>query len=116
MASFKTTIKSTLNAATTTVDAAAKYVSAIAISADMLDAFMKAELHDQQIGYKLNAGKRAAEQVIEAKQAIAQLQVDAAAFIKKSAEHGEAYKSASTYIDSIVEELGIKNMPNIKVE
>jgi len=115
MASFKTTIKSTLAATTTTVDAVAKTVTALSIGADMLHAFMEAELHDQRVGYKLNAGTRVAEQVITAKQAIADLQVNAANYIKKSAEHAAAYQSASTYVDGIVAELGIKNMPTINI-
>ena len=115
MASFKTSAKAAFTTVATTLDVATKTVTTAAIAVDMAHAFMHAELEDQKRGYKLNAGKRAAEQVIEAKQAIAELQVNAANFIKKSAEHAAAYQSASTYIDSIVGELGIKNMPKIEI-
>ena len=113
MASFKTSAKAAFTTVATTLDAATKTINAI--GADMLHAFMEAELHDQRVGYKLNAGTRAAEQVIQAKQAIADLQVNAANYIKKSAEHAAAYQSASTYVDGIVAELGIKNMPTISI-
>ena len=116
MASFKTSAKAAFSTVATTLDVATKTVTTTAIAVDMAHAFMQAELEDQKRGYKLNAGKRAAEQVIEAKQAIAELQVNAASFIKKSAEHAAAYQSASTYIDTIVEELGIKNMPKIEIK
>lgn len=115
MASFKTSAKAAFTTVATTLDAATKTINAAAIGADMLHAFMEAELHDQRVGYKLNAGTRAAEQVIQAKQAIADLQVNAANYIKKSAEHAAAYQSASTYVDGIVAELGIKNMPTISI-
>lgn len=116
MASFKTSAKAAFTTVATTLDATTKTINAVAMGADMLHSFMEAELHDQRVGYKLNAGKRAAEQVIEAKQAIAELQINAANFIKKSEEHAAAYASASTYIDSLVEELGIKNMPKIEIK
>ena len=115
MASFKSTIKSTLVATTEVVDAAAKSVSAVAIGADMLHEFMQAELEDQKLGYILNKGKRAAEQAIEAKKAIAQLQVDTVSFINKSAAHAGAYASAATYIDNIMAELGYENLPKINI-
>lgn len=116
MATFKSTIKSTLTAATSTLEAATKTINAAAMGADMLHAFMEAELADQRISYKLNSGTRTAEQVVAAKQAIADLQISAANYVRKSAEHAAAYKSASTYIDSIVDELGIQNMPKISIE
>ena len=115
MASFKAATKSILSATTTSVDAAGKFVSAAAISADMLHAFMQAELEDQKLGYVLNKGKRAAEQAIEAKKAIALLQVDTANFISKSAAHAGAYASAATYIDQIMSELGYENLPKINI-
>ena len=115
MASFKTSAKSAFTTVATTLDATTKTINAVAMGADMLHSFMEAELHDQRVGYKLNAGKRAAEQVIEAKQAIADLQVKTAAYIKKSAEHAAAYQSASNYIDTIVKDLGIKDMPTISI-
>ena len=116
MASFKAATKSILTATTTSVDAAGKFVSAAAISADMLHEFMQAELDDQKLGYVLNKGKRAAEQAIEAKKAIAQLQVDTANFINKSAAHAGAYASAATYIDQIMADLGYENLPKINIE
>ena len=115
MASFKTSARAAFTTVATTLDVATKTVNTAAIAVDMAHAFMEAELHDQRVGYKLNAGTRAAEQVIAAKQAIADLQVNAANYIKKSAEHAAAYQSASTYIDTIVSELGIKNMPTISI-
>ena len=115
MASFKTSARAAFTTVATTLDVATKTVNTAAIAVDMAHAFMEAELNDQRVGYKLNAGTRAAEQVIQAKQAIAELQVNAANFIKKSAEHAAAYASASTYIDSIVDELGIQNMPRIQI-
>ena len=115
MASFKTSARAAFTTVATTLDAATNTVSTAAIAVDMAHAFMEAELHDQRIGYKLNSGTRTAEQVIAAKQAIADLQVNAANYIKKSSEHAAAYQSASTYIDAIVSELGIKNMPTISI-
>lgn len=115
MASFKTSARAAFTTVATTLDVATKTINTAAIAVDMAHSFMEAELHDQRVGYKLNAGTRAAEQVIAAKQAIAELQVNAANFIKKSSEHAAAYASASTYIDSIVDELGIKNMPSIQI-
>ena len=115
MASFKSTARAALSTVATTLDATTKTVHAVAIGADMLHAFMEAELQDQRIGYKLNSGTRTAEQVIAAKQAIADLQLNAASYIRKSSEHAAAYASASAYIDTIVNELGIKNMPTINI-
>ena len=115
MASFKTSARAAFTTVATTLEAATKTVNTAAIAVDMAHAFMEAELHDQRIGYKLNSGTRTAEQVIQAKQAIADLQVNAANYIKKSADHAAAYQSASTYIDTIVSELGIKNMPTISI-
>lgn len=115
MASFKTSAKAAFTTVATTLDATTKTINAVAMGADMLHSFMEAELQDQRVGYKLNSGTRTAEQVIQAKQAIADLQVNAANYIKKSAEHAAAYQSASTYVDGIVAELGIKNMPTINI-
>ena len=116
MASFKTSARAAFATVATTLDVATKTVTTAAIAVDMAHSFMEAELRDQRVGYKLNAGTRAAEQVIQAKQAIAELQISAANFIKKSAEHAAAYQSASTYIDTIVNELGIQNMPKIEIK
>lgn len=116
MASFKTSARAVFTTVATTLDVATKTITTASIAVDMAHSFMEAELQDQRVGYKLNAGTRAAEQVIQAKQAIAELQVNAANFIKKSAEHAAAYQSASTYIDTIVEDLGIKNMPKIEIK
>ena len=116
MASFKTSARAAFTTVATTLDVATKTITTASIAVDMAHSFMEAELLDQRVGYKLNAGTRAAEQVIQAKQAIAELQVNAANFIKKSAEHAAAYQSASTYIDTIVEDLGIKNMPKIEIK
>ena len=115
MASFKTSARAAFTTVATTLDVATKTVNTAAIAVDMAHAFMEAELQDQRVGYKLNSGTRTAEQVIQAKQAIADLQVNAANYIRKSAEHAAAYASASTYIDEIVSELGIKNMPSINI-
>ena len=116
MASFKTSARAAFTAVATTLDVATKTITTASIAVDMAHSFMEAELLDQRVGYKLNAGTRVAEQVIQAKQAIAELQVNAANFIKKSAEHTAAYQSASTYIDTIVEGLGIQNMPKIEIK
>ena len=116
MASFKTSARAVFTTVATTLDVATKTITTASIAVDMAHSFMEAELQDQRVGYKLNAGTRAAEQVIQAKQAIAELQVNAANFIKKSAEHAAAYQSASAYIDTIVEDLGIKNMPKIEIK
>ena len=116
MASFKTSARAVFTTVATTLDVATKTITTASIAVDMAHSFMEAELQDQRVGYKLNAGTRAAEQVIQAKQAIAELQVNAANFIKKSAEHAAAYQSASTYIDTIVEDLGIKNLPKIEIK
>lgn len=115
MASFKTSARAAFTTVATSLDVATKTITTAAIAVDMAHAFMEAELQDQRIGYKLNSGTRVAEQVIQAKQAIAELQVNAANFIKKSSEHAAAYQSASTYIDAIVDEMGIKNMPKIEI-
>ena len=116
MASFKTSARAVFTTVATTLDVATKTITTASIAVDMAHSFMEAELHDQRVGYKLNAGTRVAEQVIQAKQAIAELQINAANFIQKSAEHAAAYQSASTYIDTIVEDLGIKNMPKIEIK
>lgn len=115
MASFKSATKSALTSATTVLDATTKAVSAAAIGIDMLHEYAVAELQDQRLSNRVNAGKRAAEIVIEAKEAITELQVRAAAYVRKSPEHAAAYKTASAYIDAIVDEMGIANMPKISV-
>ena len=116
MATFKTSARAAFTTVATTLEAATKTINAAAMGADMLHEFMQAELEDQKLGYVLNKGKRAAEQAIEAKKAIAQLQVDTANFINKSAAHAGAYASAATYIDKIMADLGYENLPKIIIE
>ena len=116
MATFKSSARAAFTTVATTLDAATKTINVASMAVDMAHAFMEAELQDQRIGYKLNQGTRTAEQVINAKQAIADLQLNAVNYIRKSAEHAAAYQSASTYIDSIVNDLGIQNMPRINIE
>lgn len=115
MATFKSSARAAFTTVATTLDAATKTINVASMAVDMAHAFMEAELQDQRIGYKLNQGTRTAEQVINAKQAIADLQLRAAAFIQKSPDHAAAYASAATYVDSIVNDLGIQNMPTITV-
>ena len=115
MASFKSTASSTFTAVTTTLDAAVKVVNTATVAIDMLHLYATEELADQKRGYKLNEATRIAEQVIEAKERITQLQVNTANYINKSELHAQAYVSASAYIDEICAEMGIKNLPSITV-
>ena len=115
MATFKSTVSSTFNAVSTSLDAAVKVVNTATLGVDMLHAFASAELADQKRSHRLNEATRVAEQVEEAKRRLAQVGIDSATFIRKSEEHAQAYAAAATFIDSIAKDMGYENLPKITV-